>query len=138
MVDMETDPDMSEGGVDRLPGSTVRISGVCGSLSATSTTKMALSIALEGASEYGAVTELIELRDYEMAFFGALDEDQYPPDIAQLRTELRNSQGIILATPEYHGSYSSVIKLVIENLGFPSVLARVLPAREVLNGHSSG
>jgi len=30
---------------------------------------------------------------------------------------------VILATPEYHGSFSSVIKLVIENLGFPSVLA---------------
>ena len=31
--------------------------------------------------------------------------------------------GVILATPEYHGTFSSVIKLVIENLGFPSVLA---------------
>ena len=29
----------------------------------------------------------------------------------------------MLATPEYHGGFSSVIKLVIENLGFPSVLA---------------
>lgn len=29
----------------------------------------------------------------------------------------------MLAPPEYHGSYSSVIKLVIENLGFPSGLA---------------
>ena len=28
--------------------------------------------------------------------------------------------GVILSTPEYHGSYSSVIKRVIENLGFPS------------------
>ena len=31
--------------------------------------------------------------------------------------------GVVLATPEYHGSFSSVMKLVIENLGFPSVLA---------------
>src|SRR5262249_26692430 len=30
---------------------------------------------------------------------------------------------VVLATPEYHGSLSSVMKLVIENLGFPSVLA---------------
>ena len=30
--------------------------------------------------------------------------------------------GVILSTPEYHGSYSSVIKRVIENLGFPSAL----------------
>jgi len=33
------------------------------------------------------------------------------------------STGVIIATPEYHGSYSSVIKLVIDNLGFPSVLS---------------
>jgi chromate reductase len=31
--------------------------------------------------------------------------------------------GVIFATPEYHGSFSSVTKLAIENLGFPSVLA---------------
>jgi len=31
--------------------------------------------------------------------------------------------GVVLVTPEYHGSFSSVMKLVIENLGFPSVLA---------------
>jgi FMN reductase len=31
--------------------------------------------------------------------------------------------GIILATPEYYGSFSSVMKLVIESLGYPSALA---------------
>ena len=30
---------------------------------------------------------------------------------------------MVLATPEYHGSFSSVMKLLIENMGFPSVLA---------------
>ncbi len=29
----------------------------------------------------------------------------------------------MIATPEYHGSFSSLVKLGIENLGFPSVLA---------------
>ena len=36
---------------------------------------------------------------------------------------IREAVGVVLATPEYHGSYSSVIKLVLENLGFPSALA---------------
>ena len=44
-------------------------------------------------------------------------------DAAKLRKQVENAAGVILATPEYHGSYSSVIKLVIENLGFPSVLS---------------
>ncbi len=41
----------------------------------------------------------------------------------ELRAAIRNAGGVILATPEYHGSFSSVMKLVIENLGFPSVLS---------------
>ena len=40
----------------------------------------------------------------------------------QLQEKVRAASGVVLATPEYHGSFSSVIKLVIENLGFPSAL----------------
>lgn len=40
-----------------------------------------------------------------------------------LQDDVKSATAVVLATPEYHGSFSSVIKLVIENLGFPSVLA---------------
>jgi chromate reductase len=40
-----------------------------------------------------------------------------------LQEKVRSAAGVVLATPEYHGSFSSVTKLVIENLGFPSALA---------------
>ena len=45
------------------------------------------------------------------------------PDSKLLREKVQRATGVVLATPEYHGSFSSVIKLVVENLGFPSVLA---------------
>ncbi len=48
------------------------------------------------------------------------------PDSASakaLQQQVKNATAVVLATPEYHGSFSSVMKLVIENLGFPSVLA---------------
>jgi chromate reductase, NAD(P)H dehydrogenase (quinone) len=41
----------------------------------------------------------------------------------KLQEAVKKATAVILATPEYHGSLSSVMKLVIENLGFPSVLA---------------
>jgi chromate reductase, NAD(P)H dehydrogenase (quinone) len=41
---------------------------------------------------------------------------------ARLQAAVREATGVILATPEYHGTFSSVMKLVIENLGFPSLL----------------
>jgi len=49
--------------------------------------------------------------------------DGHSADGVRLRESVSRATGVILATPEYHGSFSSVIKLVIENLGFPSVLA---------------
>jgi NAD(P)H-dependent FMN reductase len=48
------------------------------------------------------------------------------PDTADgqwLRTAVAAAPGVILATPEYHGSFCAMTKLIIENLGFPSVLA---------------
>lgn len=41
----------------------------------------------------------------------------------ELQALVKAATGVVLATPEYHGSFSSVLKLVIENLGFPSALA---------------
>ena len=35
---------------------------------------------------------------------------------------MRRATGVVIATPEYHGSFSSLIKLAIENLGHPSAL----------------
>jgi len=38
------------------------------------------------------------------------------------RKSVSSAAGGVLATPEYHGSYSSVTKLIIDNLDFPSAL----------------
>jgi chromate reductase len=40
----------------------------------------------------------------------------------EIQEKVQAASGVVLATPEYHGSFSSVMKLVIENLGFPSAL----------------
>ncbi|MBK5294451.1 MAG: NAD(P)H-dependent oxidoreductase, partial [Acidobacteriia bacterium] len=50
-------------------------------------------------------------------------QDSGSADGEALRQKVAQATGVILATPEYHGSFSSVTKLVIENLGFPSMLA---------------
>jgi NAD(P)H-dependent FMN reductase len=45
------------------------------------------------------------------------------PDQQMLQSAVKDATGVILATPEYHGGFASVMKLLIENLGFPSLLA---------------
>jgi len=49
--------------------------------------------------------------------------DPQHPAAAELQAKLKDAAAVVLATPEYHGSFSSVIKLAIENMGFPSPLA---------------
>jgi len=43
--------------------------------------------------------------------------------VKALQAKVTAATGVILSTPEYHGSYSSVIKQLIEHLGFPSMLS---------------
>lgn len=45
------------------------------------------------------------------------------PDAERLRATVEDAAGVVIATPEYHGTYAAMTKLLIENLGFPSVLA---------------
>ena len=66
-----------------------------------------------------AVTE-IDPASLDLPFPGQ-DKDSSGSD--KMKKAVEGATGIILATPEYHGSFSSVMKLVIENLGFPSVLS---------------
>ena len=46
-----------------------------------------------------------------------------PAAVESLQATVRKATGLILATPEYHGGFAAMLKLVIENLGFPSILA---------------
>jgi FMN reductase len=43
-------------------------------------------------------------------------------EVDQLHQKVAAAAGAVLATPEYNGSFSSVMKLLIENLGHPSPL----------------
>ena len=43
-------------------------------------------------------------------------------DAEKIKKNIIKADGLIFATPEYHGSIAAMAKLIIENLGFPSVL----------------
>ena len=64
--------------------------------------------------------EEVNPAEFNLPFPGT---DPNSPATRKLQKMVSEATGVVLATPEYHGSFSSVMKLVIENLGFPSVLA---------------
>jgi NAD(P)H-dependent FMN reductase len=115
----------------------LHIIGICGSLRKGSYTRMALALALRGAEEAGAKTQLIDLRDYELVFCGGKeDESHYPKDVSRLREEVRKAHGIILGTPEYHGGYSGALKNALDLMGFDEFEGKMLGLVGVSGGRT--
>ena len=108
------------------PNELIRITGVCGSLRADGATKKALAVALKGAAEFNAETALLELRDLNLVFYGSVPPDEYPSDVLKLRQALKDSQGIILATPEYHGSLTGALKNMLDLMSIEDFETKII------------
>jgi FMN reductase len=113
----------------------IRITGVCGSLSPDGATRKALATALKGADEYNAETTLLELRDFDLVFYGSVPPEEYPSDVLQLRKALKDSQGIILATPEYHGSLTGALKNMLDLMSVEDFETKIIGLVGVAGGH---
>ncbi len=134
---MEPQVSKKTGGEEHLQesNSVLRITAVCGSLSAKSATKMALELALTGASEYEVSTSLIQLRDYKLVFYGEVAEEDYPPDVFRLRKEIKESQGLIIGTPEYYGSLSGALKNMFDLMDAEQFEGKIVGLVGVAGGH---
>ncbi len=97
-----------------------KIIGIQGSVREGNFTAKAMALVEDQFKQQKIDFELIDPTKYSFPFPGT---DEGSDTMAELRHKVSEATGIVLATPKYHGSFSSVIKLVIENLGFPSVLA---------------
>lgn len=105
--------------VSMLIKNQINVVAICGSLREGSTTHAALSVALTGAEEEGAEVELIDLREYRLIFQSAIAEDSdCPPEVHKLRSKVRRADGILLGTPEYHGSFSGVLKYTLDLMSY--------------------
>ncbi len=91
-----------------------RIVGICGSLNPNSFTRRALFLALEGAQSAGAQTQMLDLRDFSLPFAESGFEAADFPDVARFNQLVRESDGLIWATPEYHGSFSGALKNALD------------------------
>lgn len=82
-------------------------------------TLRALRVVCAALTEQGADVTLFDGCELDLSFPGR----PATADARALRAAVRAADGVLLATPEYHGSFAAMTKLVIENLGFPSDLA---------------
>jgi FMN reductase len=102
----------------------IRIAGISGSRREGSFTRMAVEAALRGAAEVGAVTHLIDLREFELPLAGGAGSKG--PDFERLSSEIKQADGVILGTPEYHGSFSGVLKNALDLMGFEEFESKMI------------
>jgi len=115
----------------------VKIVGIAGSLRSDSYSQQALSVAAERVRSLGAEVETLDLRSLHLPFCNG--GDAYPdyPDVARLQQAVRRADGIILVTPEYHGSVSGVLKNALDLMGFEEFTNKVTGLISVLGGQSN-
>ena len=86
----------------------VKIVGLGGSLRPDSYTQLSLQLAAQRVEALGAEVETLDLRQLHLPFCnGGKDYPEYP-DVQRLRDTVSSADGLILATPEYHGGVSGV------------------------------
>lgn len=109
---MQVRPDASGGGP--------RILVIEGSPRVGSYTGHACALVMNEFERRQVSANLVHARTLDLPWPGTGTE---APGTLALQAQVRAASAVVLATPEYHGSFSSLTKLCIENLGFPSALA---------------
>ncbi|WP_458187537.1 NADPH-dependent FMN reductase [Haladaptatus sp. NG-WS-4] len=89
---------------------------ICGSLRDESTTRFALERVLSGVEKAGGTGELVDLREFDLPLFDA--DVRETGDAPELKRRVREADAVVLGTPMYHGSYSSVLKTALDYCGF--------------------
>jgi len=93
---------------------------ISGSVRPGNYTGKALALVADELRQRGVNFTIIDPATLDLSPPGLPDESG---DGERIRRIISSARGVILVSPEYHGSVSSVMKRVIENLGYPSVLA---------------
>ncbi len=99
----------------------IRIAMIQGSVREGNYTSKAVAVvADELTKQSGIAVDVIDPSGMQLPLPGTGIDS---PEAEGIQKTVSEAVGVVLATPEYHGSYSSVMKLVIENMGFPSALS---------------
>ena len=101
---------------------TIKITTICGSVRPESATSKALALVLDELATHADVeVTSVDLEELDLSLPGL--PARHPETLERFQRTVEASTGVILASPEYHGGVSSPMKLAIDNLGFPSMLA---------------
>jgi NAD(P)H-dependent FMN reductase len=79
---------------------------------------MALALVAGELFNQGVDVSVVDAREMNLNFPGYPATD----DAKAMQSAIKEADGVVFATPEYHGGFSAMTKLILENMGFPSAL----------------
>jgi FMN reductase len=91
----------------------ITIVGLGGSLAATSRSRAALAVALDGASENGASTLLLDLRELGLPLYDP-DSREQPRSAIELMEACYEADGLLWSSPLYQGTVSGSFKNALD------------------------
>lgn len=112
----------------------VKIVGIGGSLRADSYSQQALKIAVQRVEALGAEVEILDLRTLNLPFCNGGEDYSDYPDVAKLSETVKAADRLLLATPEYHGSVSGVLKNALDLMSSEELSGKVVGLISVLGG----
>jgi FMN reductase len=112
----------------------VNIVGISGSLRLGSYSRQALNVAAQRVVALGANMEVLDLQTLQLPFCDGGDDYPGYPDVVRLRQAVQAADALILATPEYHGSVSGVLKNALDLMSFDQLSGKVTGLISVLGG----
>lgn len=94
----------------------MKIAVIAGSMRLNSFSSQTSKLAMKALSNKGADIEILDLKNLSLPFCnGSRDYPSYP-DVQRLKDAILSANGLLIVTPEYHGSLSGVLKNALDLL----------------------
>lgn len=114
----------------------MRILAITGSMNPNSRTKKATDIVIEAAKEAGCDhIEHIHLATFPLPIYDCRkDKSTYPENVHTLIQKIEEADGLILASPEYHGSLSGALKNALDFIEGRNMKGKIVAILASLGG----
>jgi NAD(P)H-dependent FMN reductase len=99
-----------------MAGNRIRVLGFAGSARRESFNKFLVQVALRGATEANAEVDFVDLRDYPLPVYDGDSETEngLPDNVEMLRSHFQQADGLLIASPEYNGFLSPMLKNTLD------------------------